>query len=285
MSCVKLLIGPGPVAVSEDADNRTHRHNAVMKIPAVRRLLAVLLLAVATAGAAACELRMRWNDDPPYLMRDAAGRVSGLYAELVGATVQRMGCRLQWLEMPWARALLELEAGRVDILAGGLRLPEREAYAHFLPQHFVSRNRLYVREALQPRVAAARRLDDVAAAGLRLGVQLGVVYGPDYTRLLEQPSFRALLTQSGSRRALWQMLAIGRVDGVIASEASARWELAEAGLATRVRATEVFVSAGEAHVMLSRRSVDAALLRRFIEADEALRRDGSHARTVARYLP
>ncbi|MFN3304470.1 MAG: substrate-binding periplasmic protein [Roseateles sp.] len=252
------------------------------------RLLAGLLLVLAAASTWGCELRMRWNDDPPYLMRDADGRVTGLHAELVGATVQRMGCRLQWVEMPWARALRELEAGHIDILAGGLKLPEREAYAHFLPQHFVSRNRLYVREALQPRMKAARRLDDAFAEGLRLGVQLGVqlgvAYGPDYLRLLEQPAFRALLTQSGSRCSLWQMLAIGRVDGVIASEASARWELAEAGLQGQVRPTAVVVSADEAFVMLSRRSVDAALLRRFREADEALARDGSHARTVARYL-
>lgn len=255
-----------------------------MKSSGMARLLAGLLLTVAAVGAAGCELRMRWNDDPPYLMRDADGRVTGLYAELVGATVRRMGCRLQWVEMPWARALVELEAGRIDILAGGLRLPEREAYAHFLPQHFVSRNRLYVREALQARVAGARRLDDALALGLRLGVQLGVVYGPDYVRLLEQPGFRALLTQSASRRALWRMLAVDRVDGVIASEASARWELAEAGLDARVLPTAVVVSTGEAQVMLSRRSVDAVLLQRYREADEALARDGSHARTVARYL-
>jgi polar amino acid transport system substrate-binding protein len=248
------------------------------------RLLAGLLLIATTASAAACELRMRWNDDPPYLMRDADGRVTGLYADVVGATVRRMGCTLRWVEMPWARALRELEAGRIDILAGGLRLPEREAYAHFLPQHFVSRNRLYVREAVLPRLDGAQRLDEVVTEGLRLGVQLGVVYGPDYARLLEQPAFRALLTQGASRRALWQMLAIGRVDGVIASEASARWELAEAGLQARVRATGIYVSAGEAYVMLSRRSVDAALLQRLREADEALVRDGTHARTVARYL-
>lgn len=249
------------------------------------RVLVAWLLGLLIGGsAAACELRMRWNDDPPYLMRDAGGRVTGLYAELLGATAQRMGCRLTWVEMPWARALRELEAGRIDILAGGLRLPEREAYAHFMPQHFVSRNRLYVHESQAPRVAAARRLDDVAAEGLRLGVQVGVVYGPDYARLQAQPAFRALLTQGASRRALWQMLAIGRVDGVIASEASARWELAAAGLQARVRPTAVFVSAGEAQVMLSRRSADAALLQRLREADEALVRDGTHARTVARYL-
>jgi polar amino acid transport system substrate-binding protein len=62
-------------------------------------------------SAPACELRMRWSDDPPYLMRGAQGEITGLQAELVGATVQRMGCRLRWLELPWARALLELQAG------------------------------------------------------------------------------------------------------------------------------------------------------------------------------
>ena len=186
----------------------------------------LLFLGMALAGpagaAGACEVRARWNDDPPYAMRLADGRLSGLNVELVELTLARMGCRARWVELPWARALVELEAGRLDLLPGGFRRPEREAFAFFVAQHELSRNRLFVRQADRVRVGGATRLGEVPWPGMRLGVQIGVVYGPEYAGLMMQSEFRSRLTQATTRRSLWQMLELGRVDGVLASEASAR---------------------------------------------------------------
>lgn len=234
--------------------------------------------------AGACELRVRWNPDPPYSMRDEAGRIVGLQAELTEQTLQRMGCKVAWVELPWARALVELQAGRLDVLPGALRRPEREAYAHWAEQHVAVANRLFVRAGREADFAGASRLQQVWQPGLKLGVQIGVVYGADYAELLGNPAFRATLTQAATRRSLWQMLEIGRVDGVLASEATARWELRELGLAGRIVATPVAVSHEPAQIMFSKRSVDAALVQRYREAGEALEKDGTQGRIVRRYL-
>ena len=245
--------------------------------------LALLCLLLAVWPARACEVRARWNDDPPYSMRLADGRLTGLNVELVEQTLARMGCRARWLELPWARALVELEAGRLDVLPGGFRRPEREAYAYFVAQHELSRNLLYVRRADRARIGGATRLSDVGPE-LRLGVQIGVVYGPEYAQLLGQPGFRARLTQATTRRSLWQMLEMGRVDGVLASEASARWELAQEGLHQRIVATDVMLSNEPAFVLVSKRARDAAWAQRYQEAHQALLADGTMARIVARYF-
>jgi polar amino acid transport system substrate-binding protein len=152
-----------------------------------------------------------------------------------------------------------------------------------VPQSYHSRNRLYVRQAQGAALAGMSRLEDVVPAGLRLGVQIGVVYGPEYAQLQERPAFRRLLTLGASRRALWQMLSLGRVDGVIASEVTARWELAQLGLAERIVPTAVIVSDEPAYTMFSRQSVPAELVERYRQAGEALEKDGTQARIVARY--
>jgi polar amino acid transport system substrate-binding protein len=251
-----------------------------------RLLLTAMCLAAAalTTAATACELRVRWNADPPYSLRDASGRIVGLQAELVERTLERMGCRAVWLELPWARALLELHAGRLDVLPGALRRPEREAYAYWAEQHVAVPNRLYVLASRRGDVGPATRLRQLNLASFRLGVQIGVVYGPEYGDLLEDPAFRGRLTQAAVRSKLWQMLAIGRVDGVLASEASARWELAELGLAGTVVATDVVLSSEAAQVMFSRRSVEPALVQRYREASAALERDGTLAQIARKYL-
>lgn len=243
----------------------------------------VLLLSLVALPLQACEVVARWNDDPPYTYRTADGRIAGLNAELVEQTLARLGCHAQWRELPWARALVELEAGRLDLLPGGLRRPEREAFAHFVAQHVLSRNLLFVRKAERARIGNASRLADLPP-GLRLGVQIGVVYGPEYAQLITQPAFRASLTQATSRRNLWQMLELGRVDGVLASEASARWELAQQGLSAGIVATDVVLSDEPAFVLVSKRNRDAAWARRYQEASDVLEADGTMARIVRKYF-
>lgn len=246
--------------------------------------LSLACLAFAALPAAGCELRVRWNPDPPYTMLDAARRVTGLQVELIEAALQRLGCRAVWVELPWARALMELQAGRLDMLPGALRRPEREAYAYWVPQHIALSNRLFVRAGREGDFGAATRLQQAWRPGLKLGVQIGVVYGPDYAELLGDAAFRAALTQVSVRRSLWQMLDIGRVDGVIASETTARWELRELGLAGRIVATPVAVPHEPVHIMFSKRSVDAALVQRYREASEAMEKDGTRARVLRKYL-
>lgn len=242
------------------------------------------LMVVACGALQACEVRARWNDDPPFAMRLADGRIGGLNVELVEQTLARMGCKAQWLELPWARALVELEAGRLDLLPGGFRRPEREPYAFFVADHELSQNRLFVRKADRASIAAATRLAEVARPGWRLGVQIGVVYGPEYADLLAQPQFRARLTQATARRSLWQMLELGRVDGVLSSEVSARWELQQAGLADAIVPTGVLLSHEPAYVLISRRSRDAAWAERYQQAFAGLKADGGMARIVHKYL-
>ncbi|MDR7269938.1 polar amino acid transport system substrate-binding protein [Pelomonas saccharophila] len=241
-------------------------------------------LALAASPAAACELRVRWNPDPPYTLRDEAGHIVGLQAELTEQTLQRMGCKAVWVELPWARALVELQAGRLDVLPGALRRPEREAYAYWAEQHVAVANRLFVRAGRETDFGSATRLQEAWRPGFKLGVQIGVVYGPAYAELLGNAAFRATLTQASGRRSLWQMLDIGRVDGVLASEATARWELGELGLTGRIVPTAVVISHEPAQTMFSKRSVDAAQVQRYREAAEALEKDGTQARIVRKYL-
>jgi polar amino acid transport system substrate-binding protein len=258
--------------------------------------LAVLGIALASGLAALapqaraaepCEMRVRWAEDPPYFIPGpgrANGHVEGLVVEEITETLARMGCRPVWVELPWARALVELQEGRIDIVAGALRRPEREAFAYFVDRRFESRNRLYVRAADLARLGGATTLAGALKADLRLGVQIGVVYGAEYSELVKEPSFRARLTQAATRRSLWQMLDLGRVDGVLASEVSARWELNQVGLASHLVPTSVVLSSEPTFVMLSRRSVTPARLELYRNASEAMERDGALRRITSRYI-
>jgi polar amino acid transport system substrate-binding protein len=205
-----------------------------------------------------------------------------LEVELARQVLKRLGCETRLLNMPFARALAELEAGRLDILPGAYRRPEREVYAHFSRVLMHSRNLLYTRAAERERVGT-RPLTELVAGGFRLGAQIGVVYGPEYAELMREPTLAGRVQKGASRQGLWQMLARGRIDGLIADEATAAYELRQLGLLEQVTSTDKVVSSEVAGSAFSKRSVDAAFVARHDAALQAMQKDGSLAALLARY--
>jgi polar amino acid transport system substrate-binding protein len=195
-----------------------------------------------------------------------------------------MGCTARLVEMPWARALAELRAGKLDILPGTLRNPERQTFAHFVVGRWYSRNVLFAHVAAREYWPKAS-LDEIRHSSFRLGAQIGVSYGPEFTLLDRDPDFHAQLTLSGSRMALWKMLELRRIDGLIADEWTARYELAQLGLQASVRATPLVVSDEASSFAFSKATVQQEFVDRFEATLEAMQRDGSYAAIVRKYVP
>ena len=67
---------------------------------------------------AECVKTVRWYDDAPYAFKGADGQPAGIAVDLAAAALKTLHCQTSFVEMPWARALLELQAGRLDLLPG-----------------------------------------------------------------------------------------------------------------------------------------------------------------------
>lgn len=249
---------------------------------------AVLTIAIAAmalglaADLAACTKRLRWNDDPPYSMRLPNGQVSGWSVALTEEILRRMGCRMVLEEMPFARALTELKAGRIDMLDGAFPLPERRAYAHFATPVVRSRNMAFIRAADLPRFSA-QNLNELQSGGWTIGAQVGVVYSSAYAALQQNPDFRAKLHLAPRRDSLWRMLVSGRVDVVLADELSAAHELAAVGLQEQIIASPLVITADPAAMAFSKATTDLAFVARYDATLEAMKRDGSYEQIRNRY--
>lgn len=244
--------------------------------------LCLLALCWQTAAAQPCVKSVRWHEDPPFSHKLPGGEIVGLQVELHRAVLQRMDCRMVLLDMPFARALVELEAGRLDLLPGTFARPERQIYAHFSQAPLTSRNLLYVRKAELARWREQGLLP-LVSEGFRLGAQIGVVYGPAYADLMHQPELAAKVIKAPQRSGLWQMLARQRIDGLIADEASADHELRELGLQEQIQPSGLVVSNEAVGTAFSKRSTSAEFVARFNTTLDAMRRDGSLAQLLERY--
>lgn len=236
------------------------------------------------AQAEDCIKTVRWSDDPPYGVLAEDGQVRGITIDLAREALARMNCTAKLVEMPWARGLLSLQNGSLDILPGALKTPQREAFAYFSLPVNRSPNVLFVSKS-GARHKPIRQLAEVIGSDFRLGAQIGVVYSAEYQALLQRPDFVVHLVFVSNRRAAWSMLAAGRLDGLIADEITGVLELQEMGLSKAIVRSDLVVSDEAAAFALSKKSLNADFARRFDQALQAMFDDGSYQRILQRYLP
>lgn len=244
-----------------------------------------LLVLAPCVRAADCGVKtVRWYDDAPYSFLSPEGEVRGFNPDLVREALQRMGCTPKFVEMPWARALLELEAGRLDVLPGALRNPERERFAHFSRPVNRSPNVLFIRKSAAASYGI-NKLSDLIGTNFRLGAQIGVNYGPDFATLSKSPEFNARITPLSLRKSAWKMMEIGRLDGIIADEATALAELHAMGLSKDIVRSSVVVSQEPAMVALSKKSTSEDFLKAFDRSIAGMISDGKYREIRERYIP
>ena len=233
--------------------------------------------------AHACTKTVRWFDDAPYSFRAPNGKIDGFDVELTREVLRRVGCQAVFVDMPWARALVQLQSGRLDILPGTFRNERREAFAYFSIPSLQSRNVLYI----GPKAEASyrlSRLDDMLGTTFRLGVQIGVSYGDKYDALQADPRFSSNQVPVTFRRRAWKMMEMGRIDGMIADEASAALELHQLGLSHMLKPSAVVVSTNTSRIAFSKRSVSPQLVGSFNRALESMIADGQYRKIRMRYL-
>jgi polar amino acid transport system substrate-binding protein len=251
-------------------------------VGAIMNVLALALLPVAAASA--CTRTVRWYDDAPYYSSGNDGQVHGFTADLTRAVLQRQGCEARFVEMPFARALAELEAGRLDILPDSFHSPARARFAHFSIPAIQSPNVLFTTTAAAAKFHLAT-LDELAGSDFRLAVQIGVSYGEHFDALKAKAQFRDQLSHVTLRRNAWKMMSMGRIDGMIADQASGAVELRQLGLSDTIRPSGLVVSTDTAVYAFSKRSVDPAFVAGFNKALAALIADGQYRKIRARHLP
>ncbi|WP_320173039.1 transporter substrate-binding domain-containing protein [Maridesulfovibrio sp.] len=78
----------------------------------------------------------------PFLMKDEAGKVYGLMYEILEKAVHKNGYTLEYRDLPWKRAVISLEKGKLDIICGIFWNESRAQKFLFSPP--ILRNELHI---------------------------------------------------------------------------------------------------------------------------------------------
>ena len=250
-----------------------------MPVPHSLRRRGLLLSALASqaVGQPLTSLRVAWDDYPPYQMAGTDAQPQGLDPLLTNAVLRQAELGASWVRMPWARQLLSLQDGSLDLAVSASQVPEREAYALWTEPYRPERGALM---ALRRPTQAPRHLRELAQTAVRIGMIRGTAYPGEFVEAQQSPGFaRRLLPLRHAGQGL-QLLLKGGVNYLIDDPVTLQYLASRSGIPPLVVVRWLY--RGESRLMLAKRSEQAkpGLLARLNAAIASLRDSGELRRLL-----
>lgn len=220
------------------------------------------------AHASASErLRLVADAWPPFT--DASMLNGGLATDIVSTALRRAGYATHYEQVPWARAMLGVSAGRYDVLVNAWFSEERTRIGQYSAEYLLNRIRFLRRKDTSITYQSLAQLNDYLIAVVR-----GYAYFPAFD---DAPNLRKFPVHNFSMAA--RMLAIGRVDLTLEDEYVARHNLAQEP--AQVRDVIEFVPGSLAqnslHILVSLKNPrHAEIVAAFDREIAAMKADGSY---------
>ena len=252
----------------------------------LRALIVVLTLLVAVGGAAtytaaAVGIQERPTlvividkaDFYPYYYREH-GKPVGPMPEVTEAVLLAMGYSVEFLEVPWARAVDMVTRLQADAITGIFYRQEREAFLHY-PQHFPAESLL----SLMVRADSSMTFDGdfSVVEGHDIGAVLGWTYG-----LFRKPLEIGRI-DVGDERVLVRNVALGRIDIGIGNPTSLAKYAVDQGLRDRIRLLEPPVERTPLFTAFSKKPGHDGMARRFSAALEGFKDTKSYSEIMHRH--
>lgn len=203
--------------------------------------LAALVLVFSPRSAHAedtCRLTVGWEHWHPFIYFED-GEFRGSEFELLTKLAQAADCELLFREVPWVRALKELEQGRLDLLYGASRTKEREAYAAFSePYRYDGLVLISLEDPGQGGVSLDAFLKglETSTPSLPLGLIRGFHYGDKIQPILDRHDAAELYATVRSDDELLRMLKAGRLSAYLLNTGVASSHFNESGGALKITA-------------------------------------------------
>lgn len=177
------------------------------------RILLVWLLLLLLAPARACLLRVHVSDFPPYSYQKD-GEWLGSRVVLSQRLAQKLNCTLRFYDVPWARALLLLQQGDLDLMFNLTPTAEREKFFWFSRPHHMERL-AFATNLTDPQWQQLHDLNMLTEFPGIIALTQGSYMGTAMMHMLQQAKFRQKTLEVAERRVKNELVLKDRAQGLV----------------------------------------------------------------------
>lgn len=242
--------------------------------------LAASPLAAPQVGAA-CELRFALDTPfPPHIIIEPQTN-HGLNVRMLQALAAEVGCKVHFVQSPWARALKLLQQGDIDVVSQLSYNQTRGEAIYFIGPHHQERMWLIADPAKLPKL---QQLSDVREwpESTLLAMLNGGYFGEPFRLLKADPRFNRHLLPILSNLDKLSLLESGRVQAVLEEEFAWRWRVRQQATPYQML---LLVHDNPVYFGFSRRSVSPQLAASLVAAWQRLYQQGGLQQIRLHYLP
>ncbi len=246
-----------------------------------RGLLLVLLWSVPSIAAQSCLLRFALDTPfPPHIILDDP-EPHGLNVRMLQALANEVGCELQIVKSPWARALKLMQQGQIDVISQLSYHAERGKDLYFIGPHHQERMWLISDPTTQP---ALQQLADLRSwpTSWLLAMLNGGYFGEQFRQLQTDVNFKRHLLPILSNQDKLALLTSGRVQAVLEEELAWHWRVRQRPSPYQPM---LLVHDNPVYFGFSRHSVSPQLAARLATAWQRLYQQGQLQQIRLLYLP
>ncbi|GAA0773263.1 amino acid ABC transporter substrate-binding protein [Roseibium denhamense] len=217
------------------------------------------------------------GDYRPYNIVEG-NQVSGMDFDVIETILDKMGCGLIKVPLPWTRHLNAMRLGTVDIATPVTKTPERETFAHFSSPYIQADEILFVRAE---NLEKYENLSDFFLRDKRLGVVRDYAYGGSFPEMAN--AYPHLIEQTDSLELNLKQLELGRVDAILGETYVVTSVIKQLGLSNVIKPTEIVVASEPNYIMFSKESIPAEFVDAFSKELRAMQENGEFERITAPY--
>ena len=230
-------------------------------------------------------LRVGWGNSPPYQIPSPGPESdrrdpTGLDIELITLWARAAKVNVEWVRATWARQLLEVQAGTLDVMMSATPSAERRVYADFTESY---RHEHLGLVALAGRGLEIKSLQELEGRDVKVGVMRGSAYPPELAEALARPGLQQTLVPMRGDDLTLAALRAGRLTYILGDTISIG---AHAAKEPGTPITVALAFKGEpVHLLVGRHLLAATpdLMTRLDTALTRVRASTAWAKALARY--
>ncbi len=220
----------------------------------------------------------------PFIYKESDGQLSGLDVQFMRKVFDGIGCGYEFIYLPWKRALIELEEGRLDMIPIASVLKERKRFARFSIPYRNETVGLVVRKGELNRFRFKSLTDlirdmeapDYFGHKIRIGNIRGTYRGEAFEELVRDEGTKNYFLNVNHTKQGIRMLLGNRIDIYVEMPATVFREARQLGVRDLLEEHPIIIHREPVYFMFSKKTIEPAFIDQVNEQIKILLEDETY---------